>query len=436
MKRNLIQRLTLTAVLFSLIQLNGFCSTQQAKNQIKFINSNLPRRISLIRQQLRQDKISLAISNIKNTTTSLEDVARYTKEIRKTDPAYSPNPPIDFNRGPAAERQKEFIKARKMAITTAKQLNVDYQNANRALLRAKERQMATIAISALKFTVENAPGTTGGKVSSVVVEGTKKLNSYLMDKYVSQPITGITEVKLLKNNFVSIRDGERLLKQLDAARRKVLDTAHQMKAQEKKLDSAVKAEKKWQKFAWLKQASAGKISVKIVDYKHRDMKLMLDGTEITPAMRGRTLNISTQPILETKVWCKRRKFCLNRKEYAKKTKTIRVHAGPGGGPEDHLIYSSTRIPAKTSWTILDESFTWKPSFNSTIEDYPRAVNPGYWKLHKARIIWKIKPKPGQNVNIYVKGNVKWKYNSNIRGRVKKKTETNTGSATLVLKILK
>ena len=133
---------------------------------------------------------------------------------------------------------------------------------------------------------------------------------------------------------------------------------------------------------------------------------------------------------------KRRKFCLERREYAKRTKTIIIHSGPGGGPEDSLVYSSSRIPARSSWTIAKESFRWKPSFNSTVEADPRAVSGAYWKLEKGRVRWNLQAKPGEQVNLKVDGKIDWKFEAKRHSKVIKKQESNDGSATLVLKVVK
>ncbi|MBW1808108.1 MAG: hypothetical protein JRJ87_07905 [Deltaproteobacteria bacterium] len=406
------------------------------KKQIAFINRTMEKRISTIREQLRADKISLATKNIQGMTESLRELARLTKRIRVKLPGYAPNPPSGCSAGPATSRQNDFGQAKKMAIEAGKQLNHDYDTANQALLKVKQKQIATIAISALKFTIENAPGRQGGKLGDLAVEGVKKLNGFLMDKYVGQPIVGFSEIDLLKGNFVKIKDGEKLMAHLDKSRRKVLDLAHKMDDQAKALASAVTAEKAWQEFAWLCKSGAGKTKVTVIDYRSRDLELTLAGKKIGPESKGQTFTIESEAILTARVVGPRRKFCLERREYAKRTKSIIIHPGPGGGPQDSLVYSSSRIPAKSAWKIKSEKFSWKPSFNSTMVNAPATVSGAYWKLEKDRMRWKIKAKPGQQVNLKVDGKINWRFDSNIRGRRKKKEEKNDGTATLVLKVLK
>jgi len=403
------------------------------KKQIDFINRTLEQRLKTIRQQLRDNQLNLVEKNIRGVTESLREMARLTKSIRKTEPGYSPDPPIDFGAGPANSRQREYAQAKKLAIDAGKQINRDYQTANEALLKAKKRQMATIAISALKFTIENAPGRQGGKVSDLVVEGVKKLNGYLMDKYISQPIARISEVDLLKNNFIAISDAARLMKVLDQSREKVLGVARKMDQQVKILDPAAAAEKEWGKYAWLKQAGAGQLTVKVLNVSSRDLEIRLGGQIVK---KGQTIKINNPVTVSSRVVGKRRKFCSERREYAKRTKTIIVHPGPGGGPEDSLVYSSSRIPARSSWTIKKESFTWKPSFNSSVEDDPKALSGAYWKLEKGRVRWKLEGQPGEQVNVKVDGKIDWLFEANRHGKKIKNEETNDGSATLVLQIVK
>jgi hypothetical protein len=406
------------------------------KKQIDFIKRTMEKRTSTIREQLRADKISLATKNIQGMTESLRELARLTKRIRDKQPGYNPNPQSGCWPGPATGRQDDFGQAKKMAIEAAKQLNNDYDSANQALLKVKKQQIATIAISALKFTIENAPGRQGGKLGDLAVEGVKKLNGFLMDKYVGQPIVGFSEVDLLKGNFVKIKDGEKLMAHLDKSRRRVLDLAHAMDDKAKALASAVKAEKAWKKFAWLCESGGNKIKVTVIDYRSRDLELSLGDVKIGPKSKGQTFTIESNAILTARVMGQRRKFCLERREYAKRTKSIIIHPGPGGGPQDSLVYSSSRIPAKSAWKIKTEKFSWKPSFNSTMEIAPLTVSGAYWKLEKDRMRWKIKAKPGEQVNFKVDGKIKWRFESNIRGRRKSKDEENDGTATLVLKVLK
>ncbi len=409
--------------------------TEDDKKQVAFINRTLEQRLKTVRRQLGENKLGLVEKNIRGATESLRELARLTKRIRKSEPEYSPDPPIDFSSRPATSRQKEYQKAKHLAIEAGKQINRDYQTANRELLKAKNRQIATIAISALKFTIENAPGRQGGKVSDLVVEGVKKLNGYLMDTYVAQPIARTSEVELLKKNFVSIRDAAKLMRLLDQSRKKVIEVARRMDRKAGELNKAVAAEKAWKQYAWLKQAGAGQLTIEVLDFRARDIELRLGGKKIEAASKGKTFKVANPLVLSARVYGKRRKFCIERREYAKRTKTIVIHAGPGGDPSDSLVYSSSRLPARSAWTIEKEAFKWKPSFNSTVESDPRAVSGAYWKLEKGRVRWNLQAKPGEQANIKVDGKIDWKFEAQRHGKKFKKRESNNGSATLVLKIV-
>ncbi|MBW2703305.1 MAG: hypothetical protein JRF33_21010 [Deltaproteobacteria bacterium] len=406
---------------------------EQDKKQITFINKTMADRQSLIRKQLQAGKLDLAEKNIRGMTKQLAEEARLTKRILAKEPGFSPNPPVDFDASPAMARRAEYTHAKKLAIDAGKQLNKDAQSANAALLKAKSRQLATIAISALKMTIENAPGRQGGKALDLAVEALKKLNGYIMDKTISEPIARISEAKLLKNNFVTIGEAARLLKKLEAAREQVVRFAKEMDTAEKKLDRAAAAEKEWQKYRWLKEAGADSIKVKVLDLTTRELELKLDGQVVK---KGAVLEIKNPSMLTARVIGARRKFCVQRREYARtRTKTIILHPGPGGGPEDSLVYSSSRIPAKSSWTIQKESFDWKPSFNSNLEKAPKAMTGTYWKLERDRMRWILQAKPGEQVNVHVKGEIHWLFKRQTRGKRAEKKEKNDGSATLVLKVL-
>jgi hypothetical protein len=432
MKRKLHLIIMMTTVIILSMSSIVSADNSNLKKDNNFVNQNITRQLELIREQLRNRQYSLAESNIKGVTSSLERIAGNTREIRKSEPGYTPNPPIDFDNTPAASRYDEYLEARTIAIEAGKQINADYDEANKNLLKAKERQLKTISIVMVKFTIDNAPGAG----NSVVVESVKKLNSYLMEKYISEPIAGFTEVSLLQNNFISIRDGEKLLAHMDQVRRKVLNYAQEMNQEMKQLNSASAAEKEWQKYRWLQESGAQQLTVQLVDYKPRDFELLINGTPVSSLGKTATFTIPVNVSLAARVKCERRAFCRERKEYAKTTKTIVVHPGPGGGLEDSLIFSSTTIPAKTSWLIKEESFQWKPSFNTDIEDNPAAVTGDYWKKNQAGVLWKISAKPGETINVYVTGKITWEMERNLRGNVTKQTETNDGSATLVLKVIR
>ncbi len=410
--------------------------TASAKKQIDFLAGGLPERLSSIRALLRENKTDVATAQIRSVTEALSQIGRLTKEIRAAEPGYAPPLAFDFDATPARARQAEYTEAKKLSLAAAKAINQDCQAANQALLQAKNRQMATIAISALKFTVENAPGRPGGELTEFVVEGAKRLNGYLMDKYIAEPITGgLSEVQLLKDNFVSIADGAKLLKSCEASREKAMAIAKSMDAEAKKLAGAAEAEKAWQAFRWLLTPGSGTLKVEVVDVQLRAFKLMLGDVEVTPSLKGKTLELKSPIVLSARVQDERRKFCVDKRAYAQKTKTIILEPGPGGGPEDSLVYRSSQNNARSSWTIVEERFDWSPSTNGSLEDDPKAVSGAYWKLERARMRWTIKARPGEQVNVFVKGAIRWKLDQVLPGGSKQQEEKNDGSATLVLKVL-
>jgi CheY-like chemotaxis protein len=256
-----------------------------------------------------------------------------------------------------------------------------------------------------------------------------------MDKYIAEPITGgMSEVGLLKDNFVSIADGEKLLKRCEESRTKVVDLAKRLDADMKALNEAAEAEKAWAKFRWLKEAGAGTMKVEVVDVQVRAMAVTLGGTEVTAGLKGKTLELPLPIMLTAKVKDERRKFCLDKKAYARKSKTISVLPGPGGSDEDSLVYTSSTLGGKSSWLIKDESFDWQPSGNTSVEDDPKAVHPVYWKLQKSRVRWKLPAKAGEQVNVFVKGKIQWEFDQVLPTKKDRKQELNDGTATLVLKI--
>jgi len=406
-----------------------------SKKQVDFLNRSTEQTLTLVREQLRTNKGSLAVANIKSVTASLTEVARLTKEIRAKEPAYVPNPPVDFDHPPATARHAEYAEAKRLAQDAAKKLNQDYSAASDALLKAKNRQIATIAISALKMTVENAPGRPGGKAIDLVTEGCKQLNGYLMDKYISGPITNnLSEAQLLKDNFVTIQDGEKLLKSLLAARDRALEIAKAMDQEADALKPAVDAEKEWQAFKWLKQAGADRVIIEIVEVQSRNMQVLLGGFAVDAGSKGKVLEITGAATLEAKVKDSRRQFCLDKKKASASMKTIVLEPGPGGAPEDSLVYSSSVNNGRSSWTITRETFEWAPSFNTSLEDDPRPVSGAYWKLEKGRVLWKINAKRGEQANFRVTGKVEWHLDQRLPGGNKTQDETNDGSATVVVRV--
>jgi hypothetical protein len=408
----------------------------EAKKQLDFLNRGLPERVSSIRKLLRENKLEVATAQIRGVTEVLEQMARLAREVQRSEPGYSPGLDLDLDDTPALGRLAEFQEAKKLALDAARALNKDCQAANEALLKARSRQLATIAISALKFTVENAPGRQGGQASDLVVEGVKRLNGYLMDRYIAEPITGgLSEVKLLKDNFVSIADGARLLQSCENAREKVMVLARAMDSELKTGQAAAEAERAWQAFRWLQQAGAATIKVQVVDVQARAFKLTLNGAEVTAGMKGQTLELKAPLILTARVQDERRKFCLEKRAYAQKTRTILLEDGPGGGPEDSLVYRSSQGSARSAWLIQEERFDWSPSSNSKLEDDPKALSGAYWRVGKGRVRWTPQAKPGEQVHVFVKGTIKWRQDQVLPGGKKSQEETHDGSATLVLKLL-
>ncbi|MBW2731364.1 MAG: hypothetical protein JRH20_03165 [Deltaproteobacteria bacterium] len=404
------------------------------KREVAFVNRTLTGTLKTVRAQLRKGQTRLATANINAITKSLKRLARATKRIRKREPGYAPNPPINFDRTPAASRQSEYANAKKLGITAAKRVFGDYQSASAALQRAKRRQLKTIAISMLKFTIENAPGRQGGKVLDLVVEGVKKLNSSLMDTYISAPITRISEVKLLRNNFIDIRQAGRLMRVLQASQGKLMIFAHKMNGQAKNLQSAMRAEKSWQRYRWLQRAGAANVKVRVMNVRLRDMELRLGGTKLSVASKGRLLRLPRTVLLFARVKGKQAAFIRQKRALAQRSRTIRLHSGPRGGPEDSLVYSSTRVPARSSWLIQHERFNWKPSNNTRIEVAPRAVKVGYWRRERGQVRWTLPTRTGENFSIFVKGQQRWRFVRMMRGRRSEKHKDETSSATLVLKV--
>jgi hypothetical protein len=408
----------------------------EARKQIDFLNRGLPERVKSIRELLRQKKMDTATAQIRGVTEVLEQLARLTRDVQKSEPGYSPGLSLDLDDTPARSRLTEFKEAKKLALDAAKALNKDCQAASDALLKARGRQLATIAISALKFTVENAPGRPGGELTEFVVEGAKRLNGYLMDKYIAEPITGgLSEVQLLKDNFVSIADGAKLVKGCEASREKVMAVARAMDAEVKTAQGAAEAEKAWQAYRWMQAAGRASLRVQVVDVQVRAFKLTLGGAEVTAGMKGQTLELEAPLVLTARVQDARRQFCLDKRAYAEKTKTIVLEPGPGGGPEDSLVYHSSQGNARSAWLIVEERFDWSPSSNSKLEDDPKALSGAYWKLEKGRVRWTPQAKPGEQFNVFVKGTIKWRQDQVLPGGKKSQEETNDGSATLVLKVL-
>ncbi len=397
----------------------------------------ITRRIKSIDEQLRNDEIEMALFNINQITRLLKDLDGYTGIVRKTDPGFSPNLPVDINRGPVAVLLEELRVTRKLAEKSAKQLDKDHSFAGNSLSLASNRQDSVISLKELKFQAVANSQNTEGNVCRLTTTGTTELNSHLKTNPSMGEPMGIIDIQSLEKGSVSIQEGRRLLTHLDRTRRRVADMAHQLKAREDRLLPALKEEEKWRNFKQLSMAPPGKLQVEILDFQADNMKLWVDHVLISPDMAGRTLAISPDVQLQARVWCRRRVFCLENREYAGKTKYITVHPAPGGRTEDHLSYSSPLIPVETTWRLMGETLHWEPSKNTAMKDISSPeTNAEKEKIQDSRIIWQIHPDQSKIVTIHVTGQTRWSQEIKFlrKGEYRYRTESNTGSATLTLKI--
>jgi hypothetical protein len=287
------------------------------------------------------------------------------------------------------------------------------------------------------MTIDNAPGRQSGQVVDLVVEGVKRLNGWLMDKYVAEPITNkLSEANLIQRSMVKIEVARGLVAACEKNRDQVLALAAKLDADVKKLDPAVAAEQAWLAHKIDAPQAVYEIAFQIVDFQSRAMELSLNGQVFSAALKGRKGTLSAPFVLSAKVRDARRQFCLDKRKYAQTAMTISLD-DPIGEPEDSLDYHNTVTYDRVSWQIEQEWFDWKPSFNSKVEDYPLVPREAYWKLERGRMRWTFpaNAKPGDTVNIFVQGKVKWRHRSQIRNQPKEEFETNDGTATLVLKLL-
>jgi hypothetical protein len=407
------------------------------KAMIKTLYSGLAERLVLIRTQLREGKVDLAIANIRQVTDVLKQGKDLTKRIRTVEPGFQPNLPVNFKDLPAATRQGDFREARKRQTESFPQVTQNCQDARKAVEALKGKATATIALAALKMTIDNAPGRQSGQVVDLVVEGVKRLNGWLMDKYVAEPITNkLSEADLIQRNMVKLEVARRLVTACEKNRDQVLALAKTLDADVKKLDPAVAAEQAWLAHKIDAPQEQFEIAVQIVDFQSRAMELSLNGQVLSAALKGKQGKLSAPFVLKAKVRDARRQFCLDKRKYAQKAMTINLD-NPIGEPEDSLVYHNTVTYDRVSWRIEQEWFDWKPSFNSKVEDSPQVPREAYWKLERGRMRWTFPAdvKSGDTVNIFVQGKVKWHHRSQIRNQPKEEFETNDGTATLVLKIL-
>lgn len=407
------------------------------KAMIKTLYGGLEARLVLIRTQLREGKVDLATANIRQVTDVLKQGKDLTKRIRTVEPGFQPNLPLNFKDLPAATRQGDFREARKRQTESFPQVTQNCQDARKAVEALKGKANATIALAALKMTIDNAPGRQSGQVVDLVVEGVKRLNSWLMDKYVAEPITNkLNEADLIQRNMVKLEVARRLVTACEKSRDQVLALAKTLDADVKKLDPAVAAEQAWLAYKGDAPQAAYEIAIEIVDFQSRAMELSLNGQVLSAALKGKKGKLSAPFVLKAKVRDARRQFCLDKRKYAQTAMTISLD-DPIGEPEDSLDYRNTVTYDSVSWQIEQEGFDWKPSFNSKVEDYPLVPREAYWKLERGRMRWTFpaNAKPGDTVNIFVQGKVKWRHRSQIRNQPKEEFETNDGTATLVLKLL-
>ncbi|MFZ4580149.1 MAG: hypothetical protein ACOYOB_17320 [Myxococcota bacterium] len=407
------------------------------KAMIKTLYGGLEARLVLIRTQLREGKVDLATANIRQVTDVLKQGKDLTKRIRTVEPGFQPNLPLNFKDLPAATRQGDFREARKRQTAAVPLITQNCVDARKAVDSVKGRASATIYLVALKFAIDNAPGRQGGQIVDLVVEGVKRLNGWLMDKYVAEPITNkLNEADLIQRNMVKLEVARRLVTACEKNRDQVLALAKTLDADVKKLDPAVAAEQAWLAYKIDAPQAVYEIAIEIVDFQSRAMELSLNGQVLSAAVKGKKGKLSAPFVLSAKVRDARRQFCLDKRKYAQTAMTISLD-DPIGEPEDSLDYRNTVTYDSVSWQIEQEGFDWKPSFNSKVEDYPLVPRAAYWKLERGRMRWTFpaNAKPGDTVNVFVQGKVKWRHRSQIRNQPKEEFETNDGTATLVLKLL-
>lgn len=407
------------------------------KATIQFLYAGLMERLVLIRTQLREGKVDLATANIRQVTDVLKQCKDLTKRIRTVEPGFQPNLTLNFKDLPATTRQADFREARKRQTEAFPQVTQNCQDARKAVEALKGKANATLTLGAIKMTLDNAPGRQSGQVVDLVVEGVKRLNSWLMDKYVGEPITNkLNEADLIQRSIVKLEVASGLVVACEKNRDQVLALAKTLDADVKKLDPAVAAEQAWLAHKIDAPQERFEISVQIVDFQSRAMELSLNGQVLSAALKGKKGKLSAPFVLKAKVRDARRQFCLDKRKYAQSAMTISLD-NPIGEPEDSLEYHNTVTYDRVSWRIEQEWFDWKPSFNSKVEDSPQVPREAYWKLERGRMRWTFPAtvKPGDTVNIFVQGKVKWRHRSQLRNQPKEEVETNDGTATLVLKLL-
>ena len=405
-----------------------------AEKQIGFLNRTMAELLPKLRQKVRDDQREAALRDIHWVTQTLEQLAQSTRIVRQRRPEFVPNPPLDFAAMPATSRAAAFVEVRELAVQAAKQLNEHYAEASRALLEARNRQIATIAISMLKFTVENVQPSAGGKVGDLAIEGVKQLNNRLLDDYLGAPISGgVSEVKLLRDNFVSIQDGVELLERLSRAQREVLDLGGAMRAKQDGLAALVEAEKAWLAFAWMREAQHGRLRLRVEKVTLSDLTVRIDGRVLTPADEGAVLELPNPVRVELGLMDERRKFCLEKRAYAATTKSIELLPKLGGGPEDSLEYRSTRMDSTVSWRIQEEQFDWSLSHTAEIEEDPDPVSPAYWSRRGGRVLLTLLPQIDGQVSLHIKGRVRWRVEKTRNGAaLPPEEETHEGKAMVVL----
>lgn len=230
------------------------------KSDIRNDNDTIERTLKINDTLLNKEQYDKVISNIDAIETLLKRIASNTTEIRKTESTYKANVPLNFNKLPVQARIDTHKTNSKKAGDIFNTLNQNYQAANEAILKAKERLLKTIAVSALKFVVENAPGSPGGTWINFAVEGIKQLNDYILKEKIIEPLEGFSDVTLLKGNAISIKQASRMMKYYDKKMAEVKKARVKIEKQIKDMAPAAAAEAKLSDYSWLNKAGSSNAS--------------------------------------------------------------------------------------------------------------------------------------------------------------------------------
>ncbi|MBI5187284.1 MAG: hypothetical protein HZA01_16380 [Nitrospinae bacterium] len=226
------------------------------KSDIHNDNDTIKRTLKINDTLLNKEQYGKVISNINAIETLLKRIASNTTEIRKTEPTYKANVPLNFNKLPVQARIDTHKTNSRKAGDIFNTLNQNYQTANEEILKAKERLLKTIAVSALKFVVENAPGSPGGTWINFAVEGIKQLNDYILKEKIIEPLEGFSDVTLLKGNAISIKQASRMMKYYEEKMAEVKKARIKIEQQIKDMATAAAAEKKLKDYSWLNETGS------------------------------------------------------------------------------------------------------------------------------------------------------------------------------------